>query len=89
MKKQFVPTHTFPQTEIPSLLDRWVKNIPSVKMLYPPKKMLLLIFSLNYNIHVGLLGICQVFSVSCKKCILVGYEKLLFHDRYVFIYCGL
>jgi hypothetical protein len=33
MKQQFVITHTFPQNEIPTLLERLVKNIPSVKML--------------------------------------------------------
>ena len=33
MKQQFVLTHTFRQTEISSLLDTWITNKPSVKML--------------------------------------------------------
>jgi len=33
MKLQFVITHTTCQTEIPTLLDTWVKNTPSVKMM--------------------------------------------------------
>jgi len=32
MKLQFVITHTTCQIEIPTLLDTWVKNTPSVKM---------------------------------------------------------
>jgi len=51
MKQQFVPTHTFPQTEIPSLLDSWVKNTPSVKMLYPQKNCFSLYFHKNIT-HV-------------------------------------
>jgi len=38
MKQQFVITHTMHQTELPALLDSWVTNTPSVKMLYPQKK---------------------------------------------------
>jgi hypothetical protein len=36
MKQQFVVTHTIHQTEIPALLDSWVKNTPSVKV-YPQR----------------------------------------------------
>ena len=32
-KQQFVVTHTIPQTEILALLDRCVKNTPSIKIL--------------------------------------------------------
>jgi hypothetical protein len=46
MKQQFVITLTIRQTEIPALLDSWVTNTPSVKMLCPQKKKLLaIIFS--------------------------------------------
>jgi hypothetical protein len=40
MKWQFVITQTICQTEIPALLDSWVTNTPSVKILcpHPPKK---------------------------------------------------
>ena len=38
-------THTIPQTEITALLDNWVKNTPSIKMVCPQKKLLLLILS--------------------------------------------
>jgi hypothetical protein len=36
IERQFVVTHTILQTEIPALLDSWVTNTPSVKMLRPP-----------------------------------------------------
>jgi hypothetical protein len=45
MKQQFVVTHTIHQTEIPALLDSWVKNTSSVKMLCAQKKLLLLVGS--------------------------------------------
>ena len=38
MKRQFFVSHTIRQTEISALLDRWVTNTPSVKMVYPQKK---------------------------------------------------
>jgi hypothetical protein len=25
---------------------------------------------------------CQVVSISCKKCVWVGYDKLLFHNQF-------
>ena len=37
MKWQFAVTRTIHQTEIHTLLDSWVTNAPSVKMLGPPK----------------------------------------------------
>jgi hypothetical protein len=42
MKQQFVVTHTIRQTGIPELLDGWVTNTLSVKMLCPHKKKFLL-----------------------------------------------
>jgi hypothetical protein len=33
MKQQFVVAHTIRQTEIPAVLDCWVTNTPSVKIL--------------------------------------------------------
>ena len=38
MQQQFVITHTICQTEIPTLLDSWVKNLPSIKLFWPQKK---------------------------------------------------
>lgn len=35
MKQQFVVTHTIRQAEIPAILDRWLINTPSVRMLCP------------------------------------------------------
>ena len=35
MKQQFVITHTTRHTEIPTLLDSWVTNTPSIQMLCP------------------------------------------------------
>ena len=40
MKQQFVITHIIHQTWIPTLLDSWITNRPSVKMLCSPKKKL-------------------------------------------------
>jgi hypothetical protein len=37
MKQQVVVTHKFRQTEIPAVLDSWVTNTPSVKILCPRK----------------------------------------------------
>jgi hypothetical protein len=37
MKRQFVVTHTTRQTEILALLDSWVTNTSSVKMICPKK----------------------------------------------------
>lgn len=37
MKQRFVEPHTIQQTEIPAVLDSWVKTTPSVKMLWPQK----------------------------------------------------
>jgi hypothetical protein len=38
MRRQFVVTHTIRQTQILALLDSWVTDAPSVKMLCPQKK---------------------------------------------------
>jgi hypothetical protein len=67
MKQQFVVAHRIHEKEIPTLIDSWVTNTPSVKMLYPQKNC----FSLHFHkditcLHDRLLWICQVFSVSCK-----------------------
>lgn len=37
MKRQVVVTYTIRQKVIPALLDSWVTNTPSVKMLSPQK----------------------------------------------------
>jgi hypothetical protein len=61
MKRQFVITHKILQAEIPALLDSWVTNTPSVKSCFS------LYFRRNITrLSVGILGIGQVFSVSCK-----------------------
>jgi len=41
--------HTFRKTEIPALLDSWVTNTPSVKVLCP-KKLLLLMFPEKHEV---------------------------------------
>jgi hypothetical protein len=35
VKSQYVITHTILQNEIPELLDNWVRNTSSVKLLCP------------------------------------------------------
>ena len=61
-----VVTHTIHQTEIPTLLDSWVTNTPSVKMLCPQKN--LLSFYLRKNILKcwSAHDRSQVSDVSCK-----------------------
>ena len=67
MKRQFVVTHTIRQTEIPTLLDSWVTNTPSVKILCRQKNFLSLYFRKNITcLIIGLLRIGQDFSVSCN-----------------------
>jgi hypothetical protein len=81
MKWQFVVTHTIQQTEIPVSQDSWVANTPSVKVLCPRNNCLSLYFRKNVTcVSLGLLNICQFFSVSCKT-VLVGYSKLLYRER--------
>jgi hypothetical protein len=45
MKQHFVITHTTHQSELHALLDSWVTNTPSVKLLYRGKKSVSSIFS--------------------------------------------
>jgi len=45
MKREIVVTHTIHQTEIPALLDIWVTNISSVKMLVSTKQFHVFILS--------------------------------------------
>lgn len=44
LKQHFVVTQTVCQAEIPALLDSWVMNAPSVKMLCPEQIASLCIF---------------------------------------------
>jgi hypothetical protein len=82
VKQQFVVIHTIRQNEIPALRDSWVTNTSSVEILYPQKNSFYLYFRMNITcLSVGLLRTCQVFSVPCRICVPVGYDKLLFHVR--------
>ena len=56
MKQQFVVTHTIRQTEIPALLDSWVANTPSFKILYPRNNCLLYFRKNMTCLNVGGLG---------------------------------
>jgi hypothetical protein len=51
--------------QIPSLLERWITNAP-VKLRIEKKCLSLHCCKIKSNLFVCLLGICQVFSVSCK-----------------------
>jgi len=85
MKQQFAITHTICQTMIPTLLNSWVTNAPSIKMSCPPKKNCLSLYfcKILTCLRVGLLRIYQVFFCLLYNCVLVGYERLLFLERYV------
>jgi len=63
MKQQFVITHTVHQTEILALLDSWVTNTPSVKMVCT-QKLLSLIFSLKHNMR-NCLSVKDRSSIFC------------------------
>lgn len=64
MKQQFVLAHTIRQTEIPALLECWVKNTPFVKILYPQKLRLVILF--KKCLFAGILRIGQVVSLFRK-----------------------
>jgi len=66
MKQQFIITHTIPETEIPTLLESWVKNTP-VKMLCPQKKLTSFIF-VKHNMLTcwSIKNVSWFFPLSCK-----------------------
>ena len=67
MKLQCVINCTTCQTEIPTLQDTWIKKTHLLSKCCDNKKLLLPRFCDNITcLSVGLLRICQVFSVSCK-----------------------
>jgi len=68
MKQQFLVTHTTCQTEILALLDSWVTNTSSVKMMCTWKHSLSLHCHKTITcLNVGLLRISlKFFSVSCN-----------------------
>jgi hypothetical protein len=83
MKWQCIGTHTIRQTQFSALIDSWVTSTPSIKMLCPQKNCLFLYFPKNITcLSVGLLSIGHVFSVSCKFCVSVNYDKWIFQLGY-------
>jgi hypothetical protein len=87
MKQQFVVIHTIPQTEIPALLDSWVTNTPSVKCCVHKK----IAFSLHFSksitcLHVSLLRICKVFSLTCKSVYLWVTTNCCFMSNVLYIF---
>jgi hypothetical protein len=82
IKQQFVITHTKHQTGLPALLESWVTNTPSVKMLYPQKKNSPHFCKNVTCLYVGVLSNCQVFFLSPVKLSVMGYKKLLDHEQY-------
>jgi hypothetical protein len=77
MKPQFVVTHTIRQTEIPTLLDSWITNTPSVNILCPQQNILSLYFRKNITcLNVGLLRFCQVFFLSPVKFCIGGLRQI-------------
>ena len=66
LEQQFVVTHAIRHTEIPTLLDSWVTNTPSVKILCSQTNCLSLHFRENMTcLSVAPLMTSKVFSVSC------------------------
>lgn len=80
MRWQFVITHMILHTEFCALLDSWVTNTPSVKMLclqkycwpYISKKRNML---RCWSVEDQLCFFCLLYS-----CVLVDYDTLLFHE---------
>jgi hypothetical protein len=80
MERQYVVTHTVRQTEFPALLDSWVTNTPSVKTLSPEKNCLSVYFHnilKCWSTEDRLSFFCLLYN-----CVSMGYNKLLFHERY-------
>jgi len=75
-------THTLRQTEMPALIDSWVRNSRSVKMLFLQKEMFLLILS-KKKIHAYLYSIKDLsgFSSLTQNCPSVGKDTMLIHSR--------
>ena len=63
---QFDVILTILQTEIPALLDSWITNTPSVKMLCQKKKNSSPYICVKAHLSASLLMISQVVSLSCK-----------------------
>ena len=84
--RKFVVHNTIRQTEISALADSWATKASSVKILCKQTVFFSLHFRNNITcFSVGLLMICQAFSVSCTT---VGYGKFLFHEQYLcYTYC--
>ena len=82
MEQQFVVTHTIRQTEISWLPDRLQTHLLS-KCCIHKKYCVSLYFRKNMTcLDVGLLRICQAFFCRLLNCVLVGYDRLLFHERF-------
>jgi hypothetical protein len=80
MKRPFVVTHTIRPIEIPALLDSWVTDTPSVKMLFPHTNSLSFYFRKSITcLSCGLLRIGQVFTVSRKTV----YRRVTTNCRYM------
>jgi len=62
-QESVIVTHAIRQTGIPALLDSWVTNIPSLKMMCT-QKLLSLIFSLKHNMP-NCLSVKDRSSIFC------------------------
>jgi len=78
MKEQFVVTYTIRSTEIPALLDSWVTNTRSIKMLCPKNLASPYIFVKHNIFKCWTIKNVSSFVLSLIKC------AFLFHERYVF-----
>ena len=88
MKRRFAVTSTIGQTESPALLDSWITNTSTVKMLCPQDTCFFFYFRKNIRgLNVCLLRIGEGFRVVSKIVFFFlvggGYDKLLFREGYV------
>jgi hypothetical protein len=81
MKQQFVVTITVCQSEILSLLDNRVANTPSVKILYPQKKIASsYIFVKNHVMQCWSIKDLLSFFVSAVKLSVGGLQEGVLRD---------
>jgi hypothetical protein len=66
MKRQVVANHTICQNWTPALLDSSVTNTTCQNVVYTRKLLFLYFVNNTTCLHVGLLRISEVFSVSCE-----------------------
>ena len=85
MEKQFVVNHAICPTEIPALLDSWVTNTLSVKMVCPQENSSPYIFVKHNMFNCWTIKNVSSFVLSHKMCIFVSWA-ICFPPYYIYIH---